>query len=130
MYFSALTYYIVQCIGFRSVVGIIFLDEIDKLRKTFSSQSDRDVGGEGVQQRLLKVLEGTAVRIPDKRGMPSSYKTIDTTNILFVGSGAFTGLEKIIRNRTNKKVRILLLIFINSIVFLQLWYFYRCFPSY
>ncbi|XP_069138605.1 ATP-dependent Clp protease ATP-binding subunit ClpX-like isoform X2 [Argopecten irradians] len=84
--------------------GIIFLDEIDKLKKTTSPNSDRDVGGEGVQQRLLKILEGTKVRVPDKRSMPSSYKEIDTTDILFVGSGAFNGLEKIIENSRGQKV--------------------------
>ncbi|OWF41374.1 uncharacterized protein LOC110462577 isoform X2 [Mizuhopecten yessoensis] len=88
----------------RCQQGIIFLDEIDKLKKTSSHNSDRDVGGEGVQQRLLKILEGTNVRVPDKRSMPSSYKEIDTTNILFVGSGAFTGLDQIIRNNREKKV--------------------------
>jgi len=83
--------------------GIIFLDEIDKIsRKSESSTVTKDVSGEGVQQALLKLVEGTKCRIPATGSKKSSQQDtveIDTTNILFVASGAFVGLDKIIQNR-------------------------------
>ena len=83
--------------------GIIFLDEIDKIsRKSESSTVTKDVSGEGVQQALLKLVEGTKCQIPASGSKKSSQQDtveIDTTNILFVASGAFVGLDKIIQTR-------------------------------
>ncbi|XP_076102136.1 ATP-dependent clpX-like chaperone, mitochondrial isoform X1 [Mytilus galloprovincialis] len=86
--------------------GIVYLDEVDKLRKT-AGLNVRDVGGEGVQQSLLKILEGSVVNIPQDRGSNKRLKDketvqIDTTNILFILSGAFTGIEDIVRRRVTK----------------------------
>ncbi|XP_055341248.1 ATP-dependent Clp protease ATP-binding subunit clpX-like, mitochondrial isoform X2 [Paramacrobiotus metropolitanus] len=84
--------------------GIVFLDEVDKISAASSGQQMRDVGGEGVQQGLLKLLEGTTVSVQQSSGGRKNNVAVDTTNILFIASGAFIGLDKIISNRNNERI--------------------------
>lgn len=90
----------------RAQMGIVFLDEVDKIGAVPGIHQLRDVGGEGVQQGMLKMLEGTIVNVPERnssRKLRGETLQVDTTNILFVASGAYNGLDRLIARRKTEK---------------------------